>query len=100
MQREVEEETGYRVENLTRVFDVYMSPGSVTEKLFFYVGEYKTSSTPGSGGGEKAEGEDIEVLEIPFERALQMIRSGEIQDAKTIMLLLYLQTSGIFEARG
>jgi nudix-type nucleoside diphosphatase (YffH/AdpP family) len=86
---EVEEETGYRVGAVRKVFEAFMSPGSVTERLYFFVAEYDAASRIGEGGGIAEEGEDIEVLELPLERALQMIASGEIADGKTIMLLQY-----------
>jgi len=86
---EVEEETGYRVGEVRKVFEAFMSPGSVTERLYFFVGEYDSGSRVGAGGGLAEEGEDIEVLELPFERAMQMIADGEIADGKTIMLLQY-----------
>jgi len=86
---EVEEETGYRVGEVRKVFEAFMSPGSVTEKLFFFVAEYDATSKVGTGGGIEAEGEDIEVLELPFDEALAMVRHGEIVDGKTIMLLQY-----------
>jgi nudix-type nucleoside diphosphatase (YffH/AdpP family) len=84
---EVEEETGYRVHSVQRIFEAYMSPGSVTEKLHFFAAEYDAMSKVNPGGGVKQEGEDIEVLELPFTQALAAIKSGEIQDGKTIMLL-------------
>jgi nudix-type nucleoside diphosphatase (YffH/AdpP family) len=87
--RETEEETGYRVTRVRKVFEAYMSPGSVTEKLYFFVGEYDPATRVGPGGGVESEGEDIEVLEIALHNALAMIASGEIVDAKTIMLLQY-----------
>ncbi len=86
---EAEEETGYRVQDVHKVFEAYMSPGSVTEKLYFYVGAYTPHQQVGAGGGLAQEGEDIEVLELPFQAALEMIGSGAIQDGKTIMLLQY-----------
>ena len=86
---EVEEETGYRIGEVTKVFEAFMSPGSVTERLHFFVAEYDPASRPGSGGGLAEEGEDIEVLELPMERAMAMMASGEIADGKTIMLLQY-----------
>ena len=86
---EVEEETGFRISHVRRIFEAFMSPGSVTERLYFFVAEYDASDQAGSGGGNAAEGEDIEVLELPIERALEAIASGEIQDGKTIMLLQY-----------
>jgi len=86
---EAEEETGYRVGVVRKVFEAFMSPGSVTEKLYFFVAEYDATAKAGHGGGIASEGEDIEVLELPFAAALQMIESGEIADGKTIMLLQY-----------
>jgi nudix-type nucleoside diphosphatase (YffH/AdpP family) len=87
---EAEEETGYRVRDVRKVFEAFMSPGSVTEKLYFYVGEYDASMRVTDGGGLEAEGEDLEVIEIPLRTALQMVETGEIVDGKTIMLLQYL----------
>ncbi len=87
---EAEEETGYRVHDVKKVFEAYMSPGSVTEKLYFFIAEYSADDRRGDGGGLATEGEDIEVLEWPLEKALQAIRKGEIVDAKTIMLLQHL----------
>jgi nudix-type nucleoside diphosphatase (YffH/AdpP family) len=87
--RETEEETGYRVAHVHKVFEAYMSPGSVTERLYFFVGEYDPASRVSDGGGVESEGEDIEVLELPLDVALEMIASGEIVDGKTIMLLQY-----------
>jgi len=84
---ETEEETGYRVRDVQKVFEAYMSPGSVTEKLFFFVGRYAPDNRVTNGGGNAGEGEDIEVLELGIEDALAMIQSGAIQDGKTIMLL-------------
>jgi nudix-type nucleoside diphosphatase (YffH/AdpP family) len=86
---EAEEETGYRVHHVQPVFEAFMSPGSVTEKLHFFVAEYESSMQVGSGGGIADEGEDIEVLELPIDTALAMIADGRIADAKTIMLLQY-----------
>lgn len=84
---EVEEETGTRVEEVVRLWDVFMSPGSVTERLFFFLGRYTPADRTGIGGGNLNEGEDIEVLELSFDEALTMIADGRIRDAKTIMLL-------------
>ncbi|TWI58342.1 nudix-type nucleoside diphosphatase (YffH/AdpP family) [Pseudomonas duriflava] len=86
---EIEEETGYHVHDVTRLFEAYTSPGSVTEKLYFFAAEYDIDARKSAGGGLAHEGEDIEVLELPFDEALAMIRNGEIQDGKTIMLLHY-----------
>ena len=90
MREELEEETGYRVSELDHLFDVYMSPGSVTEFLSFYKGTYDRSQRASQGGGNAEEGEDIEVLHVPLEQALAMMRTGEICDAKTIMLIQHL----------
>ncbi|MEM7115858.1 MAG: GDP-mannose pyrophosphatase [Chloroflexota bacterium] len=86
---EAEEEIGYRIEKPHKVFEAYMSPGSVTEKLYFFVAAYDPSTKIGAGGGVESEGEDIEVLELNFAKAMEMIKSGAIQDGKTIMLLQY-----------
>jgi len=90
---ETEEETGYRVEQVRKVFEAYMSPGSVTEKLYFFVAAYDPASKLHNGGGVESEGEDIEVLELPFADACAMIADGTIVDGKTIMLLQYAQTA-------
>jgi nudix-type nucleoside diphosphatase (YffH/AdpP family) len=92
--KEAEEETGFRVKNLKHLFDSYMSPGSVTEKLSFFTAEYDDTSRISGGGGLAHEGEDIEVIEYAFPRALEMVASGEIIDAKTIMLLQHVALSG------
>jgi nudix-type nucleoside diphosphatase (YffH/AdpP family) len=86
---EAEEETGYRLGDIRKIFEAFMSPGSVTEKLHFFVAEYDPSMRIGSGGGNQDEGEDIEVLELPIDQAMAMIAHGRIVDAKTIMLLQY-----------
>jgi len=95
IRRETEEETGYRVREVHKVFEAFMSPGSVTEKLFFFVGEYEPRDQVGGGGGDQGEGEDIEVLELAYAQALAMLASGAICDAKTIMLLQYAQLHGL-----
>jgi nudix-type nucleoside diphosphatase (YffH/AdpP family) len=84
---EVEEETGYRVRDVQKVFEAYMSPGSVTEKLHFFIAEYDATARVSDGGGVEAEGEDLEVMEMTLESALAAVQRGEIVDAKTIMLL-------------
>ena len=84
---EVEEETGYRLGEIKKIFEAFMSPGAVTEKLHFFVAEYEPGMKISSGGGLASEGEDIEVLELSIEQALAMIGDGRIVDAKTIMLL-------------
>jgi nudix-type nucleoside diphosphatase (YffH/AdpP family) len=86
---EVEEETGYRVSNVRQIFDAFMSPGSVTERLHFFVGAYGAEDHVSDGGGNADEGEDIERLEPTIEEALEMIANGRIRDGKTIMLLQY-----------
>ncbi|WP_313687424.1 NUDIX domain-containing protein [Pantoea sp.] len=87
---EAQEETGFRIQRIEKVFEAFMSPGSVTEKLYFFLAEYQDKDRSSSGGGLAEEGEDIEVLEWPLARALRAIESGEIMDAKTIMLLQHL----------
>jgi len=89
IRQEAEEETGYRIINVEPLFQAYMSPGSVTERLYFYSACYEQSDRVSSGGGNYAEGEDIEVLELSFSNAMSMFRSGAICDGKTIMLLQY-----------
>ena len=89
IKRETEEETGYRIKDVRKIFEAYMSPGSVTEILYFFVAEYSSSMKVHEGGGMEHEEENIEVLEIKFHDAMQMISTGEIKDAKTIMLLQY-----------
>jgi nudix-type nucleoside diphosphatase (YffH/AdpP family) len=91
IKNEAEEETGYRPKNLRKVCECFMSPGAVTEKLTLFVGEYDAASKSGKGGGLEDEGEDIEVLELPFAEAIAMMQDGRICDAKTIILLQYAQ---------
>jgi nudix-type nucleoside diphosphatase (YffH/AdpP family) len=86
---ESEQETGYRVRRPRKIFDVYMSPGSVTERVHFFVAEYEDSDRIFAGGGHEDEGEDIETLEITIEEAVDMIADGRIIDGKTIMLVQY-----------
>jgi GDP-mannose pyrophosphatase NudK len=95
IRRETEEETGYDIREVKKVFEVYMSPGSVTEILHFFIGEYSKEMKVNDGGGLDEEQENIEVLEMPFETAMQMIADGEIKDAKTIMLLQYAKINNI-----
>jgi nudix-type nucleoside diphosphatase (YffH/AdpP family) len=96
---EVEEETGYRVDKVRKILEAFMSPGSVTEKLYFFVAEYDSDSKAAAGGGNHAEGEDIEVLELPIEDAMAAVESAEIADGKTIMLLQYAHIH-VFPPRG
>jgi nudix-type nucleoside diphosphatase (YffH/AdpP family) len=88
---EAEEETGYRVGHVEKIYSAFMSPGSVTERIHFFFGEYQPGDRVSDGGGLEDEGEDIEVLELGFEEALGMVDSAEIVDGKTIMLLQYLE---------
>jgi GDP-mannose pyrophosphatase NudK len=91
IRRETEEETGYKINNVKNIFKAFMSPGAVTEILYFFIGEYTSDMKVSEGGGLAVEEENIEVLEIDYDQALGMISSGEIADAKTIMLLQYLR---------
>ncbi|TYP86955.1 NUDIX domain-containing protein [Blastococcus xanthinilyticus] len=98
IRRETAEELGVDVGELTHVFDAYMSPGSVTERLHFYAAPYTARDRTGPGGGLSAEGEDIEVLEVDVDEALAMVRDGRIADGKTIMLLQWAVLEGPFRA--
>jgi nudix-type nucleoside diphosphatase (YffH/AdpP family) len=91
IRRETEEETGYKITDVRKIFEAYMSPGSVTEILYFFIAEYSKSMKVSDGGGVEHEEENIEVLEIDFQHALDMMETGEIRDGKTIMLLQYLR---------
>lgn len=93
--RETEEETGYCLSKVQKVIETYMSPGSVTEILYLFIGEYNESMKVSEGGGLDAEQENIEVLEYTFDEAYAMIESGEITDAKTIMLLQHAKLKGL-----
>lgn len=95
IKRETEEETGYKISKVEKIFEAYMSPGSVTEILYFFIAEYSNEMKINDGGGLEEEGENIEVLELSFEESLKMIDTGEIKDAKTIMLLQHLRIKGI-----
>ena len=95
IRREAEEETGFRVRAPRQVFEAYMSPGSVTERLHFFVAEYEDRDRVSAGGGDADEGEEIETLEMGLEEALCMIDSGAIQDGKTIMLLQHAHRIGL-----
>jgi len=91
IRRETEEETGYKINEVRKVFEAYMSPGSVTEILHFFVAAYTKEMKVNEGGGLDHDQEDIEVMELSFEQAIEMINTGDIKDAKTIMLLQYAQ---------
>ncbi len=93
IRKEAVEETGFVVGEARKVFELYMSPGGVTEIVHFFVAEYSDARRAGNGGG--IEDEEIEVLELPFVQALAMMQTGEIRDGKTVILLQYLQSSGL-----
>ena len=95
IRKEAEEETGYKIGKLQKLFEVYMSPGSVTELIYFFAAEYSDAMKVGEGGGLAHEQENIEVLELAFDQAYAMIASGEIRDGKTIMLLQYAKIHGL-----
>lgn len=95
IKREIEEETGYQIGDVKKIFESYMSPGSLTEIIHFFVARYSSKMKISEGGGLKEEQEDIEVLEMPFETAYKMIASGEIKDAKTIMLLQHAKINDL-----
>jgi nudix-type nucleoside diphosphatase (YffH/AdpP family) len=95
IRRETEEETGYKIKEVRKIFEAYMSPGSVTEILYFFIAEYDKEMKISAGGGIAQEEENIEVLEFEISRAMQMIEKGEIKDAKTIMLLQYIKLNNI-----
>jgi GDP-mannose pyrophosphatase NudK len=95
IRRETEEETGFKITAIRKIFEAYMSPGSVTEVLHFFIAEYTREMKVHEGGGIAHEQEDIEVLEIAMEEALHMMDTGEIKDAKTIMLLQYVKLKGV-----
>lgn len=97
IRKEVEEETGCRIGDPVRIFEAYMSPGSVTERLVFFTAEYSPRDRLSGGGGVAQEGEDIEVLEPTLDEALAMVADGRILDAKTIMLLQYAKLHRLAE---
>ena len=99
IKKETEEETGYKIDNVKRVLQTYMSPGSVTEILYLFIGEYDEKMKVGEGGGAEHETENIEVMELSFKNALNLIVSGEIRDAKTILLLQYAQINKLIEVK-
>ena len=95
IRRETEEETDYKITHIKKVFEAYMSPGSVTEILYFFIAKYSPAMKVTEGGGVAHEQEEIEVLELPMQTALQMIETSDIKDGKTIMLLQYLRLKNI-----
>lgn len=97
IKRETEEETGYQIKSVKKIFESYMSPGSVTEILYFFIAEYSDAMKVSNGGGCDTEQENIEVMEIPFDKAVKMVADGEIKDAKTIMLIQYAQINGLLD---
>jgi GDP-mannose pyrophosphatase NudK len=96
IRRETEEETGYKVSSIKKIFEAYMSPGSVTEVLYFFIAEYSKNMKVNEGGGVD-EHEDIEVMEMDFEKAYSQIQTGEIKDGKTIMLLQHAKLNNLFQ---
>jgi len=95
IKRETEEETGYKITHVQKIFEAYMSPGSVTEILYFFIAEYSKDMKVNEGGGLEHEQENIEVLELKFNDAMKMIETGEVRDGKTIMLLQHLKLHDI-----
>lgn len=95
IKRETEEETGYKVSHIRKIFEAYMSPGSVTELLYFFIAEYSKEMKVGDGGGVVHEEENIEVLELDIEQAMKMMETGDIKDGKTMMMLQYIKLYNI-----
>lgn len=95
IKKEAEEETGYYIENPTKLFEIYSTPGAVTEKIHYFIAEYNADMKISEGGGLEEETEEIEVIEMSFEKALQMISTGEICDAKTIILLQHAKINNL-----
>ena len=93
VRKEAIEETGFEVGEVRKLFELFMSPGGVTELIYFFIAEYNDTQRANGGGG--VDDEDIEVLELPYNRALEMMANGEIRDGKAVILLQYLQTSGL-----
>jgi len=97
IKKEIQEETGYQIEKVQKVFEAYMTPGAVTEKLHFFIDEYNNTMKVGKGGGLEQEQEDIEVLEMPFSKAIELLKNGEIQDAKTMLLLQHAMSHKLLD---
>jgi nudix-type nucleoside diphosphatase (YffH/AdpP family) len=97
--REIEEEVGYKVNEATCVLETYMSPGAMTEKLYLFIAEYSEAMRVNAGGGLEVENEDIEVLEISFSEAIDMIKTKQIIDAKTILLLQFAQINNVLQCK-
>ena len=96
IKKEAEEETGYQIDKVKKVYEIYSTPGAVTEKIYYFTGEYDASMKKNDGGGLDSEQEEIEVLEYDFNTAFNMINTGEINDAKTVILLQYAKIEGLF----
>jgi len=92
--KEMEEELGYRIEKVQRLFELYVSPGAIMEKIEFFTCAYSPADKVSEGGGLAEEGEDIEVVETTLKQAAAMVAAGEIIDAKTVILIQYLQQHG------
>lgn len=97
IRKEVEEETGYRITQIQKVFQAYMSPGAVTEMIYFFIADYSAAIKVSEGGGLKQEQESIEVIELGFDKAYAMLQAGEIRDAKTLILLQYAKLNGLLK---
>lgn len=95
--RETEEEVGYRLKSVKKIYEAYSSPGVMTEKMHFFIGEYTDDMKVNEGGGLESEHEDIEVLEMPFKNAISMLNNGEINDTRTIVLLQYAQIHNLLD---
>jgi nudix-type nucleoside diphosphatase (YffH/AdpP family) len=91
IKREIEEETGYKVPAVQKIMEAYMSPGYMSELIYFFTAEYDASMKVSDGGGLQEEEEEVEVMEMPFQQAILLMKEGKIKDAKTIMLLQYAQ---------
>lgn len=97
IKREIEEETGYKVPEVKKIFEMYTSPGAITERIHYFIAAYDESMKVSSGGGLDEEKEDIEILEMPFNEAYSKLMTGEIKDAKTAILLQYAKIENIFD---
>lgn len=95
IKKEIFEETGYKINKVTKVFETFMSPGAVTEQIHYFIAEYTDQMKATNGGGLAAEQEDIEVLEMPFSKAKELLSQGQIKDAKTMLLLQYAMLNNL-----